>query len=387
MKIQQVSTVVVNARLRNWVFVKITTDQPGLIGWGEATLEWKAQAVRGAVMDLAPLLEGEDPLRIQHLWQSMYRHPFFKGGPVAMSAVSGVDQALWDIKGKEFGVPVWQLLGGNVRDKVRMYDHLGGGDSDVVYGSLVPGQFAEAAQQSVADGFTALKVLAVPVGEPLPSATQLKSAQRIMGEVRNAVGDDVEVMVDLHGRTTPAGAIAYGRALEAFRPWFFEEPCQPEDISALAEVAGKLPIPVATGERLISRNEFRAVLERRAAAILQPDVCHVGGISEMMKIASLAEAAFVSLAPHNPLGPVATWANLHVDFAVPNLLIQEIMRSDVPWRADVVTAVPQIENGYVSLPSAVGLGVEVNEVEAAKHPYVPEMQLRATLADGSVADW
>jgi galactonate dehydratase len=386
LKIQEVSTVVVNARLRNWVFVKVTTDQPGLIGWGEATLEWKAQAVRGAVYDLAPLLVGQDPLRIQHIWQSMYRHPFFKGGPVAMSAVSGIDQALWDIKGKELGVPVWQLLGGNVRDKVRMYDHLGGGDSNAVYGSL-PDQFAEAALRSVADGFTALKMLAVPVGGALPSGAELRQARRIMGDVRDAVGEDVEVMVDLHGRTTPAGAIAYGRALEEFRPWFFEEPCQPEDVSALAEVAGRLSIPVATGERLITRNEFRAVLDRRAAAVLQPDVCHVGGISEMMKIASLAESSFVPLAPHNPLGPVATWANLHVDFAVPNFLIQEIMRADVPWRADVVTSVPQIEDGYVSLPTAPGLGVEVDETEAAKYPYVPEIQIQTVVGDGSVADW
>jgi galactonate dehydratase len=387
MKIVDVSTVVVNARLRNWVFVKVTTDQPGLIGWGEATLEWKAQAVCGAVADLTPLLIGQDPMRIEHLWQSMYRHPFFKGGVVTMSAISGLDLALWDIKGKALGLPVWQLLGGNVRDRVRMYDHLGGGDSSAVYGTAGVDGFVAAARKSVADGFTALKVLAVPIAGPLPTARDVAKATEVMRGLREALGDDIDLMVDLHGRTTAAGALMYGRSMAEYRPWFFEEPCQPEDLDALVEVAHRLPFPVASGERLISRVEFREVLNRRAVSVLQPDVCHVGGITEMVKIASLADSHQIPLAPHNPLGPVATWANLHVDFATPNFLIQEIMRDDVPWRAQVVSAVPDIVNGYVKLPTAPGLGVEVDEKAAARHPYAPELQFFTALADGSVGDW
>lgn len=387
MKIVSVSTLVVNARLRNWVFVKITTDEPGLVGWGEATVEWKTQAVCGAVADLSPLLVGQDPLRIQHLWQSQYRHPFFKGGVITMSAVSGIDQALWDIKGKVLNVPVWQLLGGNVRDRVRMYDHLGGGDSSAVYGTSTADEFAESAARSIADGFTALKILAVPVGGQLPGRRDIARAADCMRAVRDVVGDAVDIMVDLHGRTTPAGALAYGRALAPFHPWFFEEPCQPEDPSALEEVARHLPFPVATGERLITRAEFRDVLHRRAAAVIQPDVCHVGGISELVKIASLAETYQVPIAPHNPLGPVATWANLQVAFATPNFLIQEIMRADVPWRSEVVSDVPQIVDGWVDLPWKPGLGVEVDEEAARGYPYQPEPQIMTTLSDGSVGDW
>jgi galactonate dehydratase len=268
-----------------------------------------------------------------------------------------------------------------------MYDHLGGGDSDAVYGSVIADDFADAAIKSVADGFTALKVLAVPIGGPLPSRYEIEKARSCFAAVRDAVGDDVDLMVDLHGRTSPAGALSYGRALSDLNPWFFEEPCQPEDVTALAEVSRALPFAVATGERLISRTEFRAVLDHRAAAVLQPDVCHVGGITEMVKIAALADTYQVPLAPHNPLGPVAAWANLHVDFAIPNLLIQEIMRSDVPWRDDVVPTPPTIVNGWVELPMAPGLGVEVDERVAAQYPYEPETQVRAILPDGSVGDW
>lgn len=387
MKITDVSTVIVNARLRNWIFVKITTDEPGLIGWGEATLEWKTHAVSGAIRDLTPLLVDQDPMRTAHLWQSMYRHPFFKGGVVTMSAISGVDQALWDIKGKALGVPVWQLIGSNVRDRVRMYDHLGGGEMASVYGPLDAEVFAERAAASVSAGFSAIKILAVPTSGPLPTMDDLTQAEQCMSMVRSAVGDGVEIMVDLHGRTTPSGALAYGHRLAPFRPWFFEEPCQPEDITALAEVARALPFPVASGERLIGRNEFRDLVDHRAAAIIQPDICHVGGITEMMKIASMADMRQIPLAPHNPLGPVAAWANLHVDFATPNFLIQEIMRADVPWRDEIVTATPNIINGWVDLPQRPGLGVDVIEKAAQRYPYQPETQFMTTLIDGSVGDW
>jgi galactonate dehydratase len=387
MKVRAISTVVVNARMRNWVFVKVETDQPGLIGWGEASLEWNTRAVVGAVEDLAELVVGEDPRQTEHLWQVMYRQHFFKGGAVTMSAISGIDQALHDIKAKELGVPLYQLLGGAVRDRVRTYDHLGGGDIDAVYNEATVEKFAERARVSVESGFSALKVLAVPRTRMLEGAAAIRDATMLMGAVRSAVGEDIDVMVDLHGRTTPAMAIQYGRALLDYRPWFLEEPCQPENVDAMVEVARALPIPIATGERLVTRYEFREVLEKRACAVIQPDVCHCGGISEIKRIASMAETYYVSIAPHNPLGPIATMVNIHFAFSTPNFLIQEVMRLDVPWRYDVVDSELALDAGHVLRPTRPGIGIEVNEKEAAKHPYAPEIQMRFFHPDGSVADW
>jgi galactonate dehydratase len=386
-RVTAVETVVVNAQLRNWVFVKVSTDEPGLVGWGEATLEWKTRAVAGAVDDLAELVVGEDPMRLEHLWQAMLRQQFFRGGIVTMSALSGIDQALHDIKAKALGVPLYELLGGRVRDRVRLYDHLGGGESTAVYENATPESFAERARASVADGFTALKILAVPPSRPLEGAASLRQAEALMGSVRDAVGDDVDVMVDLHGRTTAAAAIQYGLALAPFRPWFLEEPVQPGNVDALVEVARALPIPVATGERLVTRWEFREVLEKRACAVIQPDVCHCGGVAELRRIAAHAETHYIGVAPHNPLGPIATAVNIHLALAMPNFLIQEVMRADVPWRDQVADAPLEIVDGHVLPPERAGIGVAVDEEAAAAHPYRPEPVTQAFQPDGAVADW
>jgi galactonate dehydratase len=386
-RVTAVETVVVNAQLRNWVFVKVSTDEPGLVGWGEATLEWKTRAVAGAVDDLAELVVGEDPMRLEHVWQAMLRQQFFRGGIVTMSALSGIDQALHDIKAKALGVPLYELLGGRVRDRVRLYDHLGGGESTAVYENATPESFAERARASVADGFTALKILAVPPSRPLEGAASLRQAEALMGSVRDAVGDDVDVMVDLHGRTTAAAAIQYGLALAPFRPWFLEEPVQPGNVDALVEVARALPIPVATGERLVTRWEFREVLEKRACAVIQPDVCHCGGVAELRRIAAHAETHYIGVAPHNPLGPIATAVSIHLALAMPNFLIQEVMRADVPWRDQVADAPLEIVDGHVLPPERPGIGVAVDEEAAAAHPYRPEPVTRAFQPDGAVADW
>jgi galactonate dehydratase len=386
-KITGVSTVVVGADLRNWIFVKLTTDEPGLVGWGEASLEWKTRAVIGAVDDLAELIVGEDPFRLEHLWQSMFRQQFFKGGIVTMSAVSGIDQALHDIKAKALGIPLFELLGGRVRDRVRLYDHLGGGASNAVYDDATTEAFAERARVSVDEGFSALKILPVPVSRPLEGDRAVREATTLFAAVRDAVGPDIDVMVDLHGRTTPAMAIRYGLALAPYDPWFIEEPCQPGNEEAVAEVARALPVSIATGERLVTRWEFRRVLELRAAQVIQPDVCHCGGVSELRRIAAMAEPYFVSVAPHNPLGPIATAVNVHLGFSTPNFLIQEIMRSDVPWRDEVVDEPLRIDQGHVLPPTRPGIGVEVDEAAAARHPYRAERPMRIFHADGSVGDW
>lgn len=387
MKITRIRAQVVNARLRNWIFVHVETDEPGLTGLGEATLEFQTRAVIGAIDDLAPLILGQDPRNIEHLWQVMYRHPFFKGGVVTMTALSGIDQALHDIKAKSLGIPLWQLLGGLTRDRLRMYDHLGGGDSTAVYDSANTESFAEKAAQSRADGFTAVKILAVGKTAPLDGRAALKSAEALMAAAREGAGEDMDIMVDLHGRTSAAMAIQYAEVLKPYRPWFIEEPCQPEDPQGIARVARATTIPIASGERLCHRSEFLHLLQARAIAIAQPDVCHAGGLTEVRRIAALCDTFGVAMAPHNPLGPVATMVNIHLGFATPNFLIQEVLRADVPWRDEVVHGGARIEGGHVLPPQAPGIGITIDEAAAARHPYVDAPPIQWYHADGSVADW
>ncbi|HYM69067.1 MAG TPA: galactonate dehydratase [bacterium] len=386
MKITAVRPLIVGARMRNWIFVKVETDA-GVVGWGECTTEWKTRAVAGCVEDLAPFVVGEDPLRVEHLWQVMTRQPFFRGGIVAMSAISGIDQALWDIAGKVRNVPVYQLLGGAVRTRVRLYDHLGGGDPDAVYESFTPQRVADHARASVAKGFTAVKAVFVPRTGYLAGPGPVRLVDRLMAALRDAVGDGVDLMLDFHGRTTPAMGIQYGRAVAAYSPLFIEEPCLPENVEAMAEVARQQPCPVATGERLVTRFQFRPLLEQRACAVAQADVGHCGGLSELKKIAAMAEAYYVSVAPHNPAGPIAGAAALHFALSTPNFLIQEQMHADAPWRDDVVDEPLPREAGYALPPTRPGLGVNVNEHEAAKHPMAQEPLMRYFYDDGAVADW
>jgi galactonate dehydratase len=385
MKITAVRPLIVNAQMRNWIFVKVETDQ-GLIGWGEASLEWKTRAVAGAIADFEPFIVGVDPRRIEHLVQTMSRQPYFRGGIVAASALSGIEQACWDILGKSLGAPVYHLLGGAVRDRVRMYDHLGGGEMTALYLDDEPRAMADRARQSVAAGYTAVKVLAVPRTLPVDGPAPIKRAEATMAAIRDAVGDDVDIMVDFHGRTTPAMGIAYAEALAPYRPLFIEEPALPENVDALAQVARATKIPVATGERLVARFQFRELLEKQACAVIQPDLCHCGGIWEARKIAAMAEAYYVSVAPHNPLGPIATAACIHLALATPNFLIQEAIRSDVPWRDEVVTP-PRVSGGYALPYDGPGWGIDVIEAAAARHPFAQEELLRYWHPDGSVADW
>ncbi|MBI3209683.1 MAG: galactonate dehydratase [Candidatus Solibacter usitatus] len=387
MKITAVKTLVVNARMRNWVLVKVETDQPGLYGWGEATLEWKTKGVVGSVEDLAVLLIGQDPLRTEHLWQMMFRQYFWRGGIVAMTALSGIDQALWDIKGKEAGKPVCELLGGPVRDRLRLYDHLGGGLMEDIYQSEAPEVFGERIHVSLEKGFTAVKAMPIPVAELIETPATLKRAAKCVEAMRKAAGDSVDIMLDLHARTTSAAAIQFGRLLADYNLFWYEEPCWPEHVDALLEVSRALPFPIATGERLVGRWQFRELLEKRACAIIQPDVSHCGGISEARRIAAMAETYSIPVACHNPQGPVSTAASIHIGFAVPNYLIQEVVRADVPWRNDILTHPLDVACGYVDPPTLPGLGIEINEKAAAKYPFAPEVTMACFHRDGSVADW
>jgi galactonate dehydratase len=387
MRISGLSTVVVNAEMRNWVFVKVQTDE-GLVGWGEATVEWKTRAVVGCVEDLASLVIGEDPRRVEHLFQTMVRQHFFRPGMVEGSAISGIEQACWDILGKSLGVPVWQLLGGNVREDVRLYDHLGGGEMDSVYHTISPEQAREKARQSVELGFDAIKLeVVIPRTAPLDGAGVLRHADAMMAAVREEVGDDIELMVDLHGRPSPQMAVQYFRVLEPYRPWFFEEACPADQPRAMAELARRTSVPLAAGERLTLRKPFHELLELGAASVLQPDLVHCGGIGEARRIASLAELYGAVVAPHSSTGPIGHAASLHVGFATPNFVIQETWRADVPWRFDVLSESLELADGVAKLPTQPGLGVAVDEHEAAKHPFRQEPLMRYFHPDGSVADW
>jgi galactonate dehydratase len=387
MRIERISTLVVNARMRNWVFVKIETDEPGLHGWGEATLEWKTRSVVGAVEDVARFVVGEDPRRIEHLWQIMNRQYFWPPGIEGATAISGIEQALWDLKGKSLGVPVYELLGGRVRDSIRLYNHIGGGRMESMYERVRPEQLAEGALEVAEAGYTALKFLPVGVSAPLEGPGLVRSAERAVAAVREAVGPDVDLMVDLHARTTPATAISLARAFEPHGLLFLEEPCSSLDVEAIAQVTRGSPVPIATGERLVGRHQFREVFERRACHVVQPDLTHSGGLWETRKIAAMAEAYSMAVAPHNPNGPIATAAAAHLAFATPNWLIQEAIDSDVPWRGDVVDSAIAVVAGTVAPPERPGLGVEVDEAAAALHPFSPEAEQRFFQRDGTVADW
>jgi len=387
MKITGIDTVVVNAGMRNWIFVVVDTDVPGLQGIGEATCEFQTRAVVGAVTDLAQLVLGRDPTQIERLWQVLHRHPFFKGGPVTMSAISGIDQALHDITAKDLGIPLYRLLGGLTRERVRLYGHLGGGRSDAVYDRATADDFAARARELLDEGYTALKILPVGRSRALTSNRVVSEAAQLTAAVRATVGDEVEVMVDFHGRTGAGAAIEICRALKPMRPWFVEEICAPERPEELIRAARSVDIPVAAGERLYGRGDFLPLLTAGALDVAQPDVCHVGGITELRKIAALCDTFGVALAPHNPLGPVATMVNIHAGLALSNFLILEVMRSDVPWRDEVVDADLRILDGHALPPERPGIGVDLDRAAAARHPFTAEQAPQWFHDDGTPADW
>ncbi|MEW6755298.1 MAG: galactonate dehydratase [Candidatus Latescibacterota bacterium] len=362
--------------------VKVTTDS-GLVGWGETTLEGKPQSTRAAVEELAEYLVGRDPLRIEHHWQHIYRSAFFRGGSVLMTALSGIDQALWDIAGKHFGVPVHQLLGGAVRDRIRVYAHWGIGN--------VEGAELDRARQRLemlqAKGYTAFKSGPGGTWRAHEPPQVIDAFVRRAYLMREWVGSQAEIGFDFHGKMTPALAIEVCHELRGMRPMFVEEPVPQENVDALKQVADHVPCPIATGERLLSRWEFRQVLESQAAAYIQPDCSHAGGISELRRIASMAEVYYVHLMPHCAIGPVALAACMQVDAAVPNFLIQEQIDQGLghgllqePW---------QVREGYIEVPARPGLGLQIDEEAVqARCTYTEELGGEYLYeADGSVADW
>ncbi len=377
MKITAINTLVSWAGLRNWVLVKVETDMD-LYGWGEATLEGKEEVVVAQVKRMGQQLIGQDPCRVEHIWQSLYRHAFWRGGPVHNSALAGIDQALWDLRGKAWKVPVYQLLGGKVRDFIRLYTHVG------IY---EPSRMEEEAQRDQEDGYTAMKTGAWVGDGLLPERERIDSFADRIGRLRKTVGESVDIMVDDHGRGTPATATRLMKALSPFGLFFLEESVQPDDLTGLERLRqADPPMDLAAGERLYSKWEFRSILEKRLLDVIQPDLCHAGGISEVKKIAAMAEAYYVQVAPHNPQGPISTAAAAHLGLATPNFLILEYVRQD-PFRDQAMSQSWVVDGGCLYVPDEPGLGVELNEKALLESPMRKlNFQVDCYASDGSIKD-
>ncbi|MFC4768056.1 galactonate dehydratase [Effusibacillus consociatus] len=368
-----------------WLFLKVETDQ-GITGWGEPIVEGRADTVEACVNELSEYLIGQDPLRIEDHWQVLYRGGFYRGGPILTSALSGIEQALWDIKGKFYNVPVYQMLGGAARDKVRVYSWIGGDR---------PQDVGAAAKEKVDAGFTAVKMNATEEMNYIDSTSRVEAVVERIAAVREAVGKDVGIGIDFHGRVHKAMAKILAKELEPYRPMFLEEPVLPENNEALREIAHHTTTPIATGERQYTRWGFKQLLIDGYVDIIQPDLSHAGGILEVKKIAAMAEAFDVAVAPHCPLGPIALASSLQVDACTPNVFIQEQslgihynQGSDLlDYLAD--PTIFKYVDGFVEIPQGPGLGIEINEVrvkEAALEGHNWKNPVWRH-EDGSVAEW
>ena len=382
MKIVAIENQLMRVERQNWHFVKITTDE-GITGVGEASLEGREKTVAAAVDELSRYLIGEDPRPIEHHWQRLHRHGFWRGGVVLNSAIAAIDQALWDVKGKALGVPVYELLGGPTRTRVRVYTHAGGPTTEATVERVH--QLMELGYRAFKLG-TALSIQAGGSSEAMDERAIIRRTEEKIRAVREAVGPDVDLMLDNHGRFMPAFAIELMHVLQPFNMLFLEELVPPENPAALEKVSlVKANVPLATGERLFSKWEFRELIERQLVDVVQPDVCHAGGISELKKIAAMAEASYIKVAPHNPNGPVATAASLHLAAAIPNFLILETAYAE-PFRSQVQKTGLMIEDGWIDLPTTPGLGVVLDEEVIRAHPYSPRDYPPMYYPDGSVAD-
>ena len=382
MKITRLTTFLVPPR---WLFVRIDTDE-GISGWGEPVVEGRAHTVAAAVEELSDYLVGKDPRHIEDHWNVMYRGGFYRGGPILMSAIAGIDQALWDIKGKHLGVPVHALLGGPVRDRIRVYSWIGGDR---------PSDTARAAKEAVARGFTAVKMNATEEMHFVDTHAKVSRVLENVQAVRDAVGPEIGLGLDFHGRVHKPMAKVLMRELAPFKLMFIEEPVLSDHLECIPELASISPAPIALGERLYSRYDFKRVFTTGGVDIIQPDPSHSGGITETRKIAMMAEAYDVALALHCPLGPIALAANLQLDAMCHNAFIQE-QSLGIHYNAgndllDYIAdrSVFAYENGYVSMPGGPGLGVEVNEAYVAERASVGHRWRNPIWRhdDGSVAEW
>ena len=376
MKITNLETFHVKPR---WMFLKISTDE-GIVGWGEPVLEGRARTVEMAINELRPVLIGADPMRIEHLWQTMYCTTFYRGGPILTSCISGIEQALWDIKGKKLGAPVYELLGGRCRDKIRMYSHSGGD---------TPEEAAVNAKKRVEQGFDAIKISPDAPVEHIDHLGYVDALAEKFCAIREAVGKNVDIAIDFHGRIMAGMASRLIDAIAPYYPMFVEEPVLPENVEVMASIAAKTSVPIATGERAIDLREFEVLMARHACQYVRPDVCAVGGITTSKKICALAEAHDVLVIPHNPLGPVSTAACLQICASIPNLGIQELPGFCLNGAEDKMVKEPlRFENGCMLIPEAPGIGIELADDAEELYPANERGSNAARRAfDGAVKDW
>jgi galactonate dehydratase len=363
MKIVQLDTFLTNAGLRNYLFVRLKTDT-GLTGLGEASLEWQERAVEVLLHDwVRDRVLGRDPFDVEALAGDLIRDQY-QGGATVLTAISGVEIACWDLMGKASGVPVYQLLGGRAHERLPAYANGWYG------GAVTPQDYASKARAVVERGYRGMKFDPFGVAWKEMSAEQMDEAERIVAAVREAVGDGVELMIEVHGRLSAGCAVAMGRRLVPYRPAWYEEPVTPWDLDLLKEVKQALPFPIAAGERLYMLEEFARLAALRACDVMQPDLAHCGGLSAGKKIAALAQAHDFAVSPHCSVGPVALCVALHFDWSTPNVRVQEnFAEYDVPWRNALVHGWSPIRQGEFVLPDRPGLGIELDDAECARHPY------------------
>jgi len=367
LKITKLETFLVKPR---WLFLKVHTNA-GIVGLGEPILEGRAKTCAEAVKEIESYLIGKDPRQVVHHWQAIYRHAFYRGGPILTSALSGIDIALWDIKGKALGVPVYELLGGPTRQRIRVYAHA---------------RTPEAIKESLKRGFTAFKTGPAKrrPAHYVETPAEVRYAVEKFAELRKVAGDDVDLAIDFHGAISPAYAKVLIKALEPYSPMFIEEPCQCQNHDIMAEIARGTHLPIATGERVFTKWGFREVLEKKAATILQPDLCHAGGITECRLIAGMAESYYAAIAPHNPLGPIALAAGVQLAASIPNFLCQEQVTLGEGYLKKPFT----LNKGYLDLPIGPGLGIELDEnalADKINHDWKNQESYDSD--DGSVVDW
>jgi galactonate dehydratase len=372
MKITKLETIHVRPR---WLFLKVHTDTD-IFGLGEPCLEGRSLTVETAVHEIGRWLIGQDPRRIEHIWQNIYRGGFYRGGPILTSALSGIEQALWDILGKHLKVPVYQLLGGWVRDKIRMYGWI---DAEKT------GDYIEQSKKDInKKEFTAYKMTPVGPMKMIESPESLDKVIDTIKKIRELIGRDVDLALDFHGRTTPAMAKKLIKRLEQYEPMFIEEPVLPGNIEALKELSRCTTIPIAAGERLFTRWQFEEIISKQAVSIIQPDLSHAGGIFETRKIAAMAELKDIALAPHCPLGPIALASCLQIDACTPNFLCQE----HLTLGEDYLRTPFKVENGYITVPDAPGLGIELDEEKVKAGTFDGKWDNpRFSLEDGSFTEW
>ncbi len=372
MKITRFELIHVRPR---WLILKVHTDK-GIVGLGGPTLEGRAQTAATAVREFERMLVGEDPRRVEHLYQRMYRQTFYRGGPVLCSAISGIEHALWDILGKSLNAPVHQLLGGAVRERIRMYGWVRGEKT----GDYIEDFLHHVEQRQ----FTCYKFAPMAACRAIESPEAMDRVERVVADARQRAGRGIDLALDFHGRTTPALARRLAKRLEPYDPIFIEEPVLPGDTEGMVQVARSTTIPIATGERLFTRQPFLELIERRAVAVVQPDLSHVGGIFEARKIAAAAEARQIAIAPHCPLGPICLAASLQLDACTPNFLVQEHVTLGEGYLKQPFV----VRDGYIDVPQGPGLGIELDDEAIAALEFEGDWDTPTfTLEDGSVAEW